>query len=97
MTYLEAVRQFKRGYWIDVLARCDHNITAAARMAGVQRQHVYRILRVLDVPHAPLSRIGGHRGNWGDLRRPPDLSDDHRIGVPSQRRLTACSNPPFIE
>jgi hypothetical protein len=50
MTYSEAVRDFKRRYWIDLLLRHDDNVSGAAREAGVRRSHVYRLLHALNVP-----------------------------------------------
>jgi DNA-binding NtrC family response regulator len=60
--YAEAVRQFKRNYWILLLARHGQNITQAAREAGMRRTSVYPILHDLGLPvRAP------KRGKWGDL------------------------------
>jgi DNA-binding NtrC family response regulator len=38
------VNAFERRYLEEVLARCDNNVTAAARAAGVERVHMYRLL-----------------------------------------------------
>jgi hypothetical protein len=66
MTYPEAVLQFKRQYWIDLLERCDQDVWVAAWVAGVNRTHAYQIINVLGIPYAKCRRA--HRGNWRGLR-----------------------------
>ena len=39
-----AIRLLEHAYLTDVLARHDGNVTAAARAAGVDRIHFYRLL-----------------------------------------------------
>jgi DNA-binding NtrC family response regulator len=38
------LRVFEHAYLTDLLAKHDHNVTAAARAAGVDRIHLYRLL-----------------------------------------------------
>ena len=38
------VRVFEHAYLTDLLAKHEHNVTAAARAAGVDRIHLYRLL-----------------------------------------------------
>jgi hypothetical protein len=61
-----AVRRFKREYWTALLTRYDHNVTRAARVAGVNRTYAYKIIHALRVPHR-WGYGGGHRGSWGKL------------------------------
>lgn len=65
MSYREELQQFKRNYWMDLLARCEQNIHAAARASGMHRCHIYKVLESLGI-HFEKAK-NGHRGNWGDL------------------------------
>lgn len=38
------IRVFEHAYLTDLLARHDHSVTAAARAAGIDRIHLYRLL-----------------------------------------------------
>ncbi|MFO0552472.1 MAG: sigma 54-interacting transcriptional regulator [Polyangiaceae bacterium] len=41
---LEVVERFERAYLRDLLARYGENLTHAARVAGIERKHLYRLL-----------------------------------------------------
>jgi molybdenum-dependent DNA-binding transcriptional regulator ModE len=61
--YANAVRDFQRNYWCEML-KVHGSIAAAARAAGVNRTSTYRMF-------ASLGLMSGikkpHRGNWGAL------------------------------
>jgi DNA-binding NtrC family response regulator len=40
----EHIRRFERRYLQELLRRHDNNVTAAAKAAGLERSHVYRLL-----------------------------------------------------
>jgi hypothetical protein len=44
MTYREALRQFKAEYWRRVLTDCRGNIKAAARLTGVNRTYLHKVV-----------------------------------------------------
>lgn len=44
MTHWDALLNFERTYWSDVLDVCNGNVTQAAALAGVNRTALYAIL-----------------------------------------------------
>lgn len=46
MIWRIAQKQFARQYFISLLQRTHGNITHAARMSGVNRTHLYRVLQL---------------------------------------------------
>lgn len=48
-TWLEAEEEFKRAYYSRVLAECGGNITKAAAMAGISREHFSKTLKQLRI------------------------------------------------
>jgi DNA-binding NtrC family response regulator len=53
--YENARRRFDHAYFRALLARCDGNVTEAARVAGLSRGHLHRRLRELDEGAVPRS------------------------------------------
>jgi hypothetical protein len=49
MTYHEELRAFKVSYWKKILRQAGGNITLAAKMAGVNRTHMHRIVLKYDL------------------------------------------------
>lgn len=63
--YKDALVDFKRSYWTDVLAANEGLARPSARAAGVHRTFIYKALGNLGVPYARNEKYGP--GNWGDL------------------------------
>ncbi|MFQ6675703.1 MAG: sigma-54-dependent transcriptional regulator [Fidelibacterota bacterium] len=49
--YRKAKENFERAYFADLLHRADGNISEAARLAGLSRQHLHLKIRELGIPH----------------------------------------------
>ena len=47
--YREAKRAFEREYWTQVLAACGGSRIDAARAAGINRTHIWKLMRKLSV------------------------------------------------
>ena len=43
--YREAKREFEREYWTQALAACGGSRVDAARAAGINRTHIWRVIR----------------------------------------------------
>ncbi len=52
------VALFERDYLEALMARCGHNLTAAARSAGIDRKHLRHLLRKHGIERTPGSRSG---------------------------------------
>jgi DNA-binding NtrC family response regulator len=61
--YTEAVNEFRRQYWTQLLAKHNGHVKPAAKEAGINRTHCYKALNRLGVPYVSTR----HEGNWGDL------------------------------
>jgi transcriptional regulator of acetoin/glycerol metabolism len=63
-TWEEATEQFSREYWTAVMKACDANVCEMARVSGVNRTQLYKILKRFKVE---LPKRARHYGDWGDL------------------------------
>jgi DNA-binding NtrC family response regulator len=63
--YKQAVREFKRGYWVAALAENGGRPTRAAKAAKVNRTFLYKVLNAFGIPYVHDESRGP--GNWGDL------------------------------
>jgi DNA-binding NtrC family response regulator len=66
MTYAESVREFKRDYWRDILIQIEGSIVKAAKIAGVHRQCVWKIIVSLGLENPVRRKL---RGNWESADR----------------------------
>lgn len=66
MTYLEALREFKIDYVKSVLIQCHGNVTAAAKIAGMPRSCLHKLIKKYAIQFERASHIqrGSRRGNW---------------------------------
>lgn len=44
------ISQFERAYLVDLLRRADNNMSQAARLAGLERKHLYKVLERAGLP-----------------------------------------------
>ena len=59
---IKAVDEFRRRYCLEALQATGGNVARAARAAGVNRQHLQKLIKRYDL------RVRRKiRGNWGDL------------------------------
>jgi len=58
--FAQRMREAARAYWRQALKAADGNVAAAARAAGVNRTHAYKLLHALNVE----VEVRRHRGNW---------------------------------
>lgn len=63
-SFRAAAAEFERAWWATLLEQCGGNAQKAAKLGGVNRTAIYRLLRRLGV-HFKMKRP--HRGNWGNL------------------------------
>lgn len=63
VTYRDAMQQAGRAYWERTLRAANGNISAASRLAQVNRTNIYRVLRRygVTVPRP------GKRGRWKEF------------------------------
>lgn len=52
LTYREATAQAQRAYLIALMQQTGGDVGIAARFAGMDRSHFYRVLNAHSVPHA---------------------------------------------
>jgi DNA-binding NtrC family response regulator len=64
MNYAKALKVFRRAYWQLVLDEAGGRIGRAAKIAGINRTHLYKIVRALKLK---ANLVGRHRGNWGNI------------------------------
>lgn len=81
----KAVREFKRKLVQSALEATQGNRTQAARLLGLQRTYLYRLLRELG---------DSTDGNSGPPRRPGSGRSDRPLNQRSQRGLKVPSNTP---
>lgn len=60
MLYDDAMREAERRYWLDMIARCEHNVARVARQSGKNRTWIYGRLKVLSIK---IERPWGNEGN----------------------------------
>lgn len=60
--YLQALQEYKLAYWTWLMAKAGGNVSLAAKLAGLNRTHVYKLVHSLNIAVCPR-----HVGNWGDL------------------------------
>jgi regulatory Fis family protein len=66
MTYRDALREFDIGYWSAMLEETGGNIDAAARLARVNRTHLYVRLKRIGLKN-PCRAMVAHRGDWSTV------------------------------
>lgn len=72
LTYREAMRKAQRAYLLDLMRATGGLVSEAARVSGLNRQHLYRVLQLHGVPHAVKRRperptpMPGRRANRGN-------------------------------
>jgi DNA-binding NtrC family response regulator len=61
MTFLEHMTNVARNYFVELLAQTQGNTTEAAKLAGINRQHLYTLLKKLDVTADPYRAPRTHK------------------------------------
>ena len=62
----EALLAWQRRYIKDVLAEANNDVNTAARIAGVSRNHFYKLINKCNVPRERIRRSGGNAA-WREL------------------------------
>jgi DNA-binding NtrC family response regulator len=72
LPFREAMREFRRGYFIRMLEFTNGSVNQARLLARMNRSHFYKWLHKLSIqpndyrPKGSPAANRAHRGNWGD-------------------------------
>lgn len=81
MHWEKARREFEIAYWTEIITYCGHSINQVAKLSGMHRQNVYKIIRRLGIELPPYDNKGHVREG-----RPNPLRSSHQQLLLNLRR-----------